>query len=99
MSKRVHLMNSSSEIDDLGPEGEDANNYCPAEVSESGRPNCAACKDFKTHRAVTALVVSVIGPYDMLAGSQFLALLLKSHFLDLLINFVTFFLVSTNRGS
>ncbi|KAJ2964799.1 hypothetical protein NQZ79_g308 [Umbelopsis isabellina] len=57
MSKRVHLMNSSSEIDDLGPEGEDANNYCPAEVSESGRPNCAACKDFKTHRAVTALVI------------------------------------------
>lgn len=63
-------MNSSSDIDDLDPEGEDANNYCPAEVSETGRPNCAACKDFKTHRAMTALVVSVIGQYDMLAVSE-----------------------------
>ncbi|KAG2183266.1 hypothetical protein INT43_006270 [Umbelopsis isabellina] len=57
ISKRVHLMNSSSDIDDLDPEGEDASNYCPAEVSDTGRPNCAACKDFKTHRAMTALVI------------------------------------------
>lgn len=55
ISKRVHLM--AGEIDDLATDGEDPIEFCPVEKTAGGRPNCAACKDFKTHRAVTALVV------------------------------------------
>jgi len=55
LAKRVHLTNS--EMEDIESDGEDANEFCPVEKTEGGRPNCAVCKDFKTHRAVTALVI------------------------------------------
>ncbi|KAG2187385.1 hypothetical protein INT44_005071 [Umbelopsis vinacea] len=54
LSKRVHLIN---ETDDLTSDGKDSNEYCPMEETPGERPNCAACKGLKTHRAVTALVI------------------------------------------
>jgi hypothetical protein len=54
LSKRVHLIN---ELDDLTNDGKDSNEFCPMEETPGERPNCAACKGLKTHRAVTALVV------------------------------------------
>ncbi|KAI8576718.1 hypothetical protein K450DRAFT_255810 [Umbelopsis ramanniana AG] len=54
LSKRVHLIN---ELDDLTSDGKDSNEYCAKEETSGERPNCAACKGLKTHRAVTALVI------------------------------------------
>jgi hypothetical protein len=54
LSKRVHLI---TELDDLTSDRKDSNEYCAMEETPGERPNCAACKGLKTHRAVTALVV------------------------------------------
>ncbi|KAH8555304.1 hypothetical protein BGW37DRAFT_476634 [Umbelopsis sp. PMI_123] len=55
ISKRVHLTNN--DVDDLVSDGKESDEYCPMEEIHGERPNCAACKDLKTHRAVTALVI------------------------------------------